>query len=158
MWKLCVVTVLAFSGTAHASEWVRTIQTADGSTFYIDKASIAGTKAQRQVWVKFDHSTKRKPLPTADSPAVAELRKRGLLAEGGNIRLVPLRDPLEDAVETKQLWLFRCPDNATAIASSITYGAQGAVLKAVHERPSTRDFTVIVPDSLGESVREWVCG
>lgn len=153
---IVVAVAMGLTGPAQAADWVRTIQTGDGSTFYIDKSSISGPLEQRQVWVKFDHTTKADPAVTPESDEEAELRKRGLLAEGGNIRLVPFRPP-ENPVETKQLWLFRCHDGTLAISSSITYGANGKVLNSTHTKAAPKDFTPVVPDSLGESVRSWVC-
>ena len=128
---IVVAVAMGLTGPAQAADWVRPIQTGDGSTFYIDKSSISGPLEQRQVWVKFDHTTKADPAVTPESDEEAELRKRGLLAEGGNIRLVPFRPP-ENPVETKQLWLFRCHDGTLAISSSITDGANGKVLNSTH--------------------------
>ena len=152
-----LMAVSGLTGPAYASDWSTVWTASNGVTYAIDRESIRKSGNTVRVWVRSDYSMKTPSVAEAAAEArERELAAKGLLSCGGVVS--PLCQPGQTKPAfVKELLVFDCAKQRLAVAVSIEYRADGSVIKSLDSSDHAPEMTMVIPDTVGETLFGSVC-
>jgi hypothetical protein len=124
-----LLTLLSFSTLA--SDW-EAVSAGDDVIAYVDKESIRFIGSTAKIWVKWEYTDPQE---------------------------VKYSYPKKTYTTSKNLELYKCLDRTSAAIQAIRYSdnSAGEVVDTITIKEANAEFSEVAPDTMGESILQWVC-
>ncbi len=127
--KCFLVLCLVFPLMAYSSDWV-IISTGSDSVIYGDKQSIRTQGNSVKLWLKWVYDTPQEVEHTY---------------------------PVKKYTSTKSLDVYNCQDRTSTTLQTVRYSEDGSVVDSQIWKDLKSAYSEIVPDTIGESILDYVC-